>query len=182
MLRQLFRLRSRRAIAALTLCAVTFVVTAALAGAGSTPGGSDDSSFIGGRRPLEADESNERAVVLARDDAFISRRTAGTAPLDPSQAGALRAKAAGAAKKLQKEQVPSGPATFGDAWLQIGPNPIVQVTRGSGTFAAMAGRIGALAIRPSNGKFILGAAQGGIWLYDAASKTWSSKTADTTTQ
>ena len=30
----------------------------------------------------------------------------------------------------------------------------------------MAGRIGALAIRPSNGTVILGAAQGGIWTYD----------------
>ena len=35
-------------------------------------------------------------------------------------------------------------------------------------FGAMSGRIGALAIRPSNGQFILGAAQGGIWLYDGA--------------
>ena len=32
----------------------------------------------------------------------------------------------------------------------------------------MSGRIGALAIRPSNGQFILGGAQGGIWLYDPA--------------
>ena len=46
----------------------------------------------------------------------------------------------------------------------------------------MSGRIGALAIRPSNGQFILGAAQGGIWLYDAATGTWSAKTSDQTTQ
>ena len=46
----------------------------------------------------------------------------------------------------------------------------------------MSGRIGALAIRPSNGKFILGAAQGGIWLYDPRAGTWSAKTSDQTTQ
>jgi uncharacterized repeat protein (TIGR01451 family) len=46
----------------------------------------------------------------------------------------------------------------------------------------MSGRIGALAIRPSNGQFILGAAQGGIWLYDARTGTWSAKTDDQTTQ
>src|SRR5438309_7870004 len=45
----------------------------------------------------------------------------------------------------------------------------------------MAGRIGALAIRPSNGQFILGAAQGGIWLYTppvapATLGTWVPKT------
>jgi photosystem II stability/assembly factor-like uncharacterized protein len=58
----------------------------------------------------------------------------------------------------------------------------VQVTRSSGSFTAMSGRIGALAIRPSNHQFILGAAQGGIWLYDSVSGTWSAKTSDQTTQ
>ena len=37
----------------------------------------------------------------------------------------------------------------------------------------MAGRIGALAIRPSNHQIILGGAQGGIWLFDPATGTWS---------
>src|SRR5207237_867684 len=37
------------------------------------------------------------------------------------------------------------------------------------------GRIGALASR-RNGQFILGAAQGGIWLYNPASGTWTPKT------
>src|SRR5204862_1371981 len=43
-------------------------------------------------------------------------------------------------------------------------------------FGAMAGRIGALAIRPSNGQFILGGAQGGIWLYDPGTGQWSTNT------
>ena len=46
----------------------------------------------------------------------------------------------------------------------------------------MSGRIGALAVRPSNGQFILGAAQGGIWLFNSVTGTWSTKTTDQTTQ
>ena len=89
-----------------------------------------------------------------------------------------------AAKKLRDQQIPSGATTFGAAWTQIGPNPIVSGLRSPGPqrFGAMSGRIGALLIRPSNGQFILGAAQGGIWLYDAGTGTWSAKTNDQTTQ
>ena len=46
----------------------------------------------------------------------------------------------------------------------------------------MSGRIGALAIRPSNGEFILGAAQGGIWTYDAGTGIWTPRTSDQDTQ
>jgi photosystem II stability/assembly factor-like uncharacterized protein len=46
----------------------------------------------------------------------------------------------------------------------------------------MNGRIGALAIRPSNGQIILGGAQGGIWLFDDATGTWSPRTNDKETQ
>ena len=60
--------------------------------------------------------------------------------------------------------------------MGLGPNPIAQVQRSSNTFSAVSGRIGALAIRPSTHQFILGAAQGGIWLYDAATGTWSPRT------
>src|SRR6185503_10270693 len=44
-----------------------------------------------------------------------------------------------------------------------------------GPFTAMSGRIGALAIR-RDGTRILGAAQGGIWLYNATSGKWVAKT------
>ena len=46
----------------------------------------------------------------------------------------------------------------------------------------MSGRIGALVVRPSTGQFILGAAQGGIWVYNSATGTWSAKTSDQETQ
>jgi hypothetical protein len=49
------------------------------------------------------------------------------------------------------------------------PDPIVQVGRTSNTFEAVSGRIGALAVR-NDGTIILGAAQGGIWTYDATTK------------
>ena len=153
----------------------------AVAGGGSRGGDGDTPSLAGGAQPLE--ESEEAQDILQQLDlAFTSRRTAGDTPLDFSQAGELRGEAAHAAKKLRKEHIPSGPKTFDTAWRQIGPNPIVQVTRTSGSFTAMSGRIGALAIRPSNHQFILGAAQGGIWLYNSATGTWSAKTSDQTTQ
>jgi hypothetical protein len=57
----------------------------------------------------------------------------------------------------------------------------VQVGRTSNTFEAVSGRIGALAIR-NDGKIILGAAQGGIWAYDNATRTWTSRTPDATTR
>ncbi len=134
--------------------------------------------------PLQQDEEAEEEL-LQLDLAFTSRRTAGDRRRSTSsKAGELRGKAAKAAKKLRKEHIPSGPTTFGGAWTQLGPNPIVQGLRSPGAqrFGAMSGRIGALAIRPSNGQFILGAAQGGIWLYDAHAGTWSAKTDDQTTQ
>jgi uncharacterized repeat protein (TIGR01451 family) len=133
--------------------------------------------------PLPQDEGAEEAL-LQLDLSFTGRRTAGSTQIDLTQAGELRGRAAVAAKKLRDQQITSGTTTFGGAWTQIGPNPIVQGLRSPGAtrFGAMSGRIGALAIRPSNGQFILGAAQGGIWLYDAGTGTWSAKTDDQTTQ
>jgi uncharacterized repeat protein (TIGR01451 family) len=133
--------------------------------------------------PLPQDEEAEEEL-LQLDLSFTSRRTAGSTQIDLTQAGELRGNAAVAAKKLRDQQITSGTTTFGGAWTQIGPNPIVQGLRSPGPqrFGAMSGRIGALAIRPSNGQFILGAAQGGIWLYDAGTGTWSAKTDDQTTQ
>jgi uncharacterized repeat protein (TIGR01451 family) len=140
-------------------------------GHGATPG------------PLLQDEEAE-GELLQLDLSFTTRRTAGSTPIDLTQAGDLRGRAAVAAKQLRKQQIPSGTSTFGGAWTQLGPNPVVQGLRSPGgqRFGAMSGRIGALAIRPSNGQFILGAAQGGIWLYDAGTGTWSPKTDDQTTQ
>jgi uncharacterized repeat protein (TIGR01451 family) len=154
--------------------------TLAVGGAGPVSSDGDTPTLAGGSQPLPLSETQEQRLDF--DYAFTSRRMAGSTPISLDQAGEFRGAAAKNAKKLRKENIPPGPSTFTGAWRQIGANPIVQVTRGSGTFTAMSGRVGALAIRPSNGKFILGAAQGGIWLYDSATGTWSPKTSDQTTQ
>src|SRR5215213_6364173 len=115
-------LRSLRAITALGVCAIVFIATAAFAIAGSGPSGDGDTPTLSGLRPLGADnEANEAQLAFQRDNAFVSRRTAGSTPLDLAQAGELRGKAAKAAKKLRKEGIPSGPTTFVGAWAQLGP-------------------------------------------------------------
>jgi uncharacterized repeat protein (TIGR01451 family) len=160
--------------------AATLNTPANAQGPGTPPSG-DDPLPTPGAKPPPFDEAMEEAL-LQRDIAFISRRTAGDNALSNQQAGAMRAAAAHAAADLRKNGAPApGPATFTTSWTALGPNPIVQQTRGSGGFTAMSGRIGALAIRPSNGQFILGAAQGGIWLYTpptgtAVIGTWTPKT------
>src|SRR5262245_31059727 len=143
----------------------------------ATGAGVDDTPTLQpGVGPPRLNEEDEQ-TLLQRDQFFMSRRVAGDQALSNQQAGALRAAAARTAARLRKEGVPSpGPATFNGPWTGLGPNPIVQVTRSTPIFTALAGRIGALAIRPSNGQFILGGAQGGIWLYDQRSGTWTAKT------
>ena len=146
---------------------VAIAAAFAVGGAGPVSTDGDTPVVQGGLQPLSLVENEEYRDLS--DLAFISRRTAGEIPLDLQQAGALRAEAAHAAARLRKEGIPTaGPATFTGAWGQIGPNPISQQLRTSGTLGNMTGRIGALAIRPSTGQFILGAAQGGIWLFNAA--------------
>jgi photosystem II stability/assembly factor-like uncharacterized protein len=144
--------------------------------AGGNAGG-DSPAFLPGTYP-KALEAGRVEELLQRDDAFMSRRTAGDVRLDGNEAGKLRAEGGKAAWSHRNDRrVVSDPATFSSAWRGLGANPVVQVTRsGPGSFAGMSGRIGALAIRPSNGKFILGAAQGGIWLYDSVNGVWVPKT------
>jgi hypothetical protein len=50
----------------------------------------------------------------------------------PHAGGRARGRAAVAAKKLRDQQIPSGASTFGGAWTQIGPNPVVQGLRSPG--------------------------------------------------
>lgn len=148
------------------------LLAAAPAGAHPPPPNGDTPVLIPGAKPLAVDEESE-AELLRRDFYFETRRTAGDQPLSTQQAGAERAKADAQARRLRFGFPAPRPSVFNGAWLGIGPNPIVQVTRSSPIFNAVSGRIGALAIRPSNGQIVLGAAQGGIWLYDAATRTWS---------
>ena len=63
------------------------------------------------------------------------------------------------------EPAAATPATFNSAWSTIGPEPIYQPTRDSGNLIPVSGRIGAEVIR-QDGTRILGAAQGGIWIWD----------------
>ena len=142
----------------------------------SAQGGDDTPTFLPGARPRVDDDEEDESLLKQRDAAFMLERTAGDLPLDNQQAGALRAAAARAAARLRQEGVPpAGPATFTGAWAGLGPNPIVQIARSGGPFVAMSGRIGALAIR-RDGTRILGAAQGGIWLYNATTGKWEPKT------
>ncbi|HET7182205.1 MAG TPA: hypothetical protein VFI15_08250 [Candidatus Limnocylindrales bacterium] len=124
-----------------------------------------------------ADETQE-GIEKLRDAYYLSRLLGGDSPLSITEAATLRGKARKQADALG-QAAPAG-ATRGGAWVQQGPNPIVQVGRTSNTFQAVAGRVGALAIR-SDGTIILGAAQGGVWTYDADSGTWTprSNAADT---
>ena len=142
----------------------------------SAAGDFDDTPTLAPGTRLPSEEEEGESLLLQRDAAFMLERTAGDIPLDNQQAGALRAAAARTAVRLRREGAPaSGPSTFTGAWTGLGPNPIVQVTRSGGPFTAMSGRIGALAIR-RDGTRILGAGQGGIWLYNATSGKWVAKT------
>jgi photosystem II stability/assembly factor-like uncharacterized protein len=120
-----------------------------------------------GSAPMkEAGSANE---LMQRNAFFMSRRTAGTDPLDAGEAGAERAQAAFAASSFGRESSHhGGPTTFNAAWAGIGPNPIVQGLRSPGPnqrFGGMSGRIGALAMR-KDGTVLLGGAQGGVWKWN----------------
>ena len=141
---------------------------------GVQPGGGGDTPTLRpGAQPLEQNDDLESQLLL-QDQAFIASRTAGDHQLSIQQAGALRSTAADAAKGLKKAPAP-GPTTFTGVWSAIGPNPIVQIARSDGAAIAVSGRIGALAIRKS-GQMILGAAQGGIWLFDPVTGNWTNQT------
>ncbi len=168
------------------LSALVPAVVAALAlGAGvsaapvlAASGGDDTPTLL----PMKGEHENgadEQNFDKLRDAYYWSRLLAGDDQLDLSQAAALRSRASSAASAVSDATV-KGP-TRGGTWTSQGPNPIVQVMRTSNTFGAMSGRVGALAVR-NDGSIILGAAQGGIWTYDATSQTWTSRTNDADTQ
>jgi photosystem II stability/assembly factor-like uncharacterized protein len=170
------RINWRWSSAAVLVAALAAILTGTAFGFPGGSGGGDNPVLGPSVQPIFAEGEGENEL-LERDAFFTTRRTAGDIPLDNQQAGALRAAAARTAARLRKDGVPaSGPSTFQGAWTAIGPNPITQVLRSSNTLGSMSGRIGALAIRPSNGQFILGGAQGGIWLFDPGTGQWIPKT------
>jgi uncharacterized repeat protein (TIGR01451 family) len=121
---------------------------------------------------------------LDRDYAFYSRRSAHDPGTDftLADAAALRAQAANQlAGTLQNR--PAQPAqgeAYSGAWTSVGPDPMVLTGRGDGSFDAMAGRIGALAIRSSAPyTMYLGGAQGGVWtMAYPYTGTWTPRTDD----
>jgi uncharacterized repeat protein (TIGR01451 family) len=125
------------------------------------------------------DGSDEASFDKLRDAYYWSRLLAGDNPLTLTQAATLRTKAGKQAATIASA-APAG-ATRGGAWAGQGPNPIVQNGRTSNAFQAVSGRIGALVIR-NDGTIILGAAQGGVWTYDAQAGTWTPRTNDSDTQ
>lgn len=117
----------------------------------------------------------------ARDEWFYGLRIAGnpSVKFTLAEAAALRAQAA-ATVITEKAQQQAGnlPQQYAGSWSGIGPDPIVQVGFSSDfPFVAMAGRIGALAIRSSPPYTIyLGAAQGGMWISSTLTSGWIPKT------
>jgi uncharacterized repeat protein (TIGR01451 family) len=140
---------------------------------------SDDTPVLLTPKGEHENESEGQNFDKLRDAYYWSRLLSGDDPITLSKAADLRAKASRRASAIPKA-VHRG-ATRGGTWTTQGPDPIVQVGRTSNTFEAVSGRIGALAIR-RDGTLILGAAQGGVWTYDATSGTWTPRTADTDTQ
>ncbi|WP_457109558.1 hypothetical protein [Marmoricola sp. URHA0025 HA25] len=144
----------------------------------SAPGADDTPTLLTPKGEHE-DESEEQGFDKLRDAYYWSRLLSGDEPITLDQAASLRTKAAKKASAIP-HAAPAG-AARGGAWTGQGPAPIVQVGRTSNTFQAVAGRIGALAIR-HDGTIILGAAQGGVWTYDAGTGTWTPRTNDSDTQ
>ncbi|HYK94784.1 MAG TPA: hypothetical protein VE011_02805 [Candidatus Dormibacteraeota bacterium] len=137
-----------------------------------TPKGEIANEFRG------VDES-QAGIEKLRDAYYLSRLLAGDTQLSITQAAGLRTKAANQGNSIA-HAAPAG-ATRGGTWVQQGPDPIVQVGRTSNTFEAVTGRIGALVIR-NDGTIILGAAQGGVWTYDAGTGIWTPRSNASDTQ
>ncbi len=123
--------------------------------------------------------AEEAGFDKLRDAYYASRLLSGDTPLSIEQAASLRLDASRKSSSIVSEDE-RGKAR-GGTWTSVGPAPIVQVVRTTNTFAAMSGRVGALVVR-GDGTVVLGAAQGGVWTYDAAAKLWTSRTKDADTQ
>src|SRR3954447_9217570 len=137
----------------------------------------DDTPVLLTPKGEHEDGSDEAGFDKLRDAYYWSRLLSGDDQLTIGEAASLRGKAARKAAKIP--EAPS--ATLGGAWAGQGPDPIVQVGRTSNTFEAVSGRIGDLVIR-KDGTILAGAAQGGVWSYDAASQTWTPRTNASDTQ
>jgi len=123
---------------------------------------------------------DEAGFDKLRDAYYWSRLLAGDdGGISMDQAATLRSHASTQASGIAAETQRG--SSRGGTWTTVGPDPVVQPGRTTNTLEAVSGRVGALAVR-KDGTIILGAAQGGIWTYDATSKVWTSRTPDANTQ
>ena len=170
------------AVVASLLASLLPGLTGAAVSAPKPAGTADDAPIKLHQKGEAGGEEEEQGFDKLRDAYFWSRLLSGDKPLTVSQAAHYRLRASRWSSRL-KVTAAQG-AARGGTWVNQGPDPLVQVERTSNTFAAMAGRIGALAIR-NNGTIILGAAQGGVWTYnshDGVNGTWIPRTKNTDTQ
>ena len=168
--------RSSLLVSAAAVVLVAGLVPAVTAQGAPPP---DDTPVLLTPKGEHDDGSDEAGFDKLRDAYYWSRLLAGDDQLSLTQAAKLRS--AAAAKVSSIPSVTQRGSARGGTWSSQGPDPIVQVGRTTNTFEAVSGRIGALAIR-KDGTIILGAAQGGVWTYDSASGTWTSRTKQTDTQ
>ena len=171
---------SRLRLAALpAVLAVAAGFAVAAPPARSAPVAGDDTPVLLTPKGEHENGDDEESFDKLRDAYYWSRLLSGDDPITLDQAATLRTQAVHHASGLPRT-APAG-TTRGGNWAPQGPNPIVQVGRTSNTFQAVSGRISALAIR-KDGTIILGAAQGGVWVYDPGTGTWSARTSDSDTQ
>jgi uncharacterized repeat protein (TIGR01451 family) len=173
------RVRSRLVLPLLAAALSVGIAPALVASPVAHAAGGDDTPVKLTPKGEHDNGDDEQSFDKLRDAYYWSRLLAGDDQLTLEQAAALRSKATQQAAAVAVETASGQPR--GGTWEPKGPNPIVQVGRTSNTFQAVSGRIGALAVR-NNGQIILGAAQGGIWTYDSATGTWTSRTKDADTQ
>jgi uncharacterized repeat protein (TIGR01451 family) len=175
----LARRRNRLAAAGFTLALFGPLFVAVESGgvAQSTP--ASEVTMPKSRRAWQSAENEGKDFQAARAAYYESRRTAGDQPLSVEQAGKLRGQAASKAKSMKAAGPVATSATV-PAWSSIGPQTVQQVARTSFTLETVSGRIGALAVS-SAGRIYAGAAQGGVWSYDADTGHWTSLTDSLTT-
>ena len=167
------RVRSRFVLPLLAAALSVGIAPALIAPPIAQAAGGDDTPTLLNVKGEHESGDDESSFDKLRDAYYWSRLLAGDDALTEQQAAALRTKASAQAGAIASESV-TGTAR-GGTWQAQGPNPIVQNGRTTNNFQAVSGRIGALAIR-NDGTIILGAAQGGIWTYNAAAGTWTSRT------
>src|SRR2546423_9016398 len=158
-----------RALSALILCFAMFAAGAGPGAAVTVPSPVGDRPVLVPGTPYP-DTNDDGSLAASAESAFIDDVTAGDTPLSVEQASLHRSQAAGKVKAIN-----TGAATFNGAWAPLGPGPIGQLQRTTGALTAESGRIGALAILPT-GRFILAAAQGGIWTRVPRTGQWVPQT------